>query len=86
MAPGQGTAPVRSVVFHSQLLSSGKFCSPDLLHLYYRCFNDWGPERSWGSLRRVFLRGYYRKAYPTVTNNHLGLKSGPACDNLNQFL
>lgn len=33
MAPGQGTAPVRNVVFLSQPLSSGKFHNPTLLHL-----------------------------------------------------
>ena len=42
-------------------------------------------EGSWGGegSSKTLLR---KKAYPGVTSNHLGLKSGPACEDLNQFL
>ena len=56
---------------------------PYFISLYYRYLNDWGPERSWGKLKKGLLK---KKAYPRATNNHLGLKSGPDCDNLKQFL
>lgn len=38
-----------------------------------------------GVVRGSSKRLLKNKAYPRVTSNHLGLKSGPACDNLNQF-